>query len=157
MTIQLMQRVQEELKALGFPSQLESNDYGEQLNFVPYQDGKGRDVKLSLSYMKGLFEKVPALPTAKGRLIVVWQIVFTYPFKIDPMRQQEALSLINSTNPRLAMPGFYLDLERSSLCYTYCLIQRSHETDYDLLMDVLGCTLNQYDHFLPDFEALARH
>jgi hypothetical protein len=152
MSHQIIEQMQRHLSKMGFTGQIEKNSYGEQITFIPQRDAKHREVKMTLSYVKGLFENVPHPISGPTKLIYVWQIIFSYPFKIQAKNKHAALELINSINPRLAMPGFYLNEEEKTIAYTYCLIQMQNQLDQDLLFDILGCALNQYDHFLPEFE-----
>lgn len=151
-----IKKIQEALQLMGMTAEIEKTGYGHQISFKPHIDSKNRELKLTLSYVKGLFERVPALKTDVSHSITVWQIQFGYPFKIDPSRSIEALKLVNSINPRLAMPGFYLSDDEVSLAFNYCLICQCGEEPHILLIDVIGCAINQYEHFLPEFEALCQ-
>lgn len=156
MGYQVMRQLTDVLQSMSIQPEIEKTGYGQQMTFAPHKDAKGRDVRVSLAYVKGIFERVPSVKGDLGRGIYVWQLQFVYPFKIDTTRHSEALRLINSINPRLAMPGFHLLEEESSIAFGYCLLQQQAEMNHDLLVDILGCALNQYDHFLPEFEALCQ-
>lgn len=151
-----IKKIQEMLQVMGMTGEIEKTGYGHQLAFKPHIDNKNRELKLVLSYVKGLFEKVPAVKTDVAHSITVWQVQFAYPFKIDPSRVIEGLKLVNSINPRLAMPGFYISEDESSIAFNYCLIVRCGDDPHELIINVVGCAINQYEHFLPEFEALCQ-
>jgi hypothetical protein len=156
MSYSQIKKIQEALQVMGMAGEIEKTGYGHQVSFKPHVDSKNRELKVTLSYVKGLFEKVPALKTDVTHSVTVWQLQFVYPFKTDPSRTIEALKLVNSINPRLAMPGFYLNEDESCIAFNYCLIAQCGEDPHHLLMDVVGCAVNQYEHFLPEFEALSQ-
>jgi hypothetical protein len=151
-----IKKIQEVLQNMTITSEIEKTGYGHQLIFNPHIDNKNRELKMTLSYVKGLFEGVPSSKTDIPRSISVWQLQFLYPFKVDPSRVIESLKLINSINPRLAMPGFYLNEDESAVAFNYCLISQIGEDPHNLIVDILGCAINQYEHFLPEFEALCQ-
>lgn len=156
MGYQVFRKVADVVETMGFKPNIEKTGYGHQLSFVSHQDSGGRDVKVTLGYVKGVFERVPATKNDVGRNIYVWQLQFVYPFKIDLSRHTEALRLVNSINPRLAMPGFHLIEEDSAIGFGYCLMEYIIDLDPNMFVDLIGCALNQYDHFLPEFEALCQ-
>jgi hypothetical protein len=151
-----IKKIQETLQIMGIAGEIEKTGYGHQIVFKPHVDNKNRELKLTLSYVKGLFERVPSIKTDMPHSISVWQLQFVYPFKMDPSRIIEGLKLVNSINPRLAMPGFYISEDETTIAFNYCLIVRCDDDPCELIVDVVGCAINQYEHFLPEFEALCQ-